>query len=85
VITSYSIIRIEPIEMKEVMNRMIVAEATMDTCQHALHADEWHWHHGDDIIFLFPCFHVGFYIDQVLKKPNALNKDKKVDFSHFFL
>ena len=65
---------------------MIVAEATLDTCRHALGAGaEWHWHHGGGTFFLFPCFHVGFYIDQVLKKPNALIKDKKVDFSCFFL
>jgi len=63
---------------------MIVAEATLDTCRHALGAGaERHRHHGDGTFFLFPCFHVGFYIDQVLKKENALLKDKKVEFSHF--
>jgi len=68
VITSYGIIRIEPIETKEVMKRMIVAEATLDTCRHALGAGaERHRHHGDGTFFLFPCFHIGFYIDQVLK------------------
>ncbi len=39
--------------LKEVTKRLIVA--TMDTCRHALRADERHRHHGDAF---FWCFYV---------------------------
>jgi len=66
--------------------RMIVAKATID-----MHIMMNGTGTGTMVMSFFPCFHVldlfhvGFYIQQVLKKENELRNDKKVEFTHFFL